>query len=79
MVRCRSPWNWSPSDGARDPAAHLGHRVLGGRADNAFDVSQPASSFHLRLVREGGLVRVRPHGNQRYYRAAPEARGELRA
>ena len=28
---------------------------------------------------EGGLVRVRPQGNQRYYRAVPEALGELRA
>ena len=44
-----------------------------------FDVSQPAISFHLRLLREGGLVRVRPQGNQRYYRAVPEALGELRA
>ena len=44
----------------------------------AFDVSQPAISFHLRLLREGGLVRVRPQGNQRCYRAVPEALGELR-
>ena len=46
---------------------------------DAFDVSQPAISFHLRLLREGGLVRVRPQGNQRYYRAIPQALGELRA
>ena len=46
---------------------------------DAFDVSQPAISCHLRLLREGGLVRVRPKGNQRYYRAAPEVLGELRA
>ena len=26
---------------------------------DAFDVSQPAISFHLRVLREGGLVRVR--------------------
>ena len=45
----------------------------------AFDVSQPAISFRLGLgLREGGLVRVRPQGNQRYYRAVPEALGELR-
>ena len=42
---------------------------------DAFDVSQPASSFHLRLLREGGLVRVRPQGNQRYYRAAARSTG----
>ena len=45
---------------------------------DAFDVSQPAISFHLRVLREGGLVRVRQQGTQRYYRAVPEAFGELR-
>ena len=45
----------------------------------AFDVSQPAISFHLRVLREGGLVRVRQEGNRRFYRAVPEALGELRA
>ena len=46
---------------------------------DAFDVSQPAISFHLRVLREGGLVRVRQHGTQRYYRAVPDALGELRS
>lgn len=45
----------------------------------AFDVSQPAISFHLRVLRENGLVRVRQEGNRRFYRAVPEALGELRA
>ena len=45
---------------------------------DAFDVSQPAISFHLRVLREGGLVRARQQGTQRYYRALPEALGELR-
>ena len=44
-----------------------------------FEVSQPAISFHLRLLREGGLVRVRRQGNLRFYRAIPEALGELRS
>lgn len=44
-----------------------------------FDVSQPAVSFHLRVLREGGLVSVRQQGTQRFYRAVPEALGELRA
>lgn len=35
----------------------------------AFDVSQPAISFHLRMLREGGLVDVRRAGRQRFYRA----------
>lgn len=29
----------------------------------AFDVSQPAISFHLRVLRESGLVSVRQEGN----------------
>jgi DNA-binding transcriptional ArsR family regulator len=45
----------------------------------AFDVSQPAISFHLRVLRDGGLVTVRQQGTQRFYRAVPEALGELRA
>ena len=45
----------------------------------SFDVSQPAISYHLRMLREGGLVRVRAQGNQRYYRAVPEALGEQRS
>ena len=40
---------------------------------SAFDVSQPAISFHLRVLREGGLVEVRRHGRQRLYRARQEA------
>ena len=45
----------------------------------AFDVSQPAISFHLRVLRENGLVSVRQEGNRRFYRAVPDALGELRA
>jgi DNA-binding transcriptional ArsR family regulator len=32
-----------------------------------FDVSQPAVSRHLRVLREAGLVRVRSAGQQRIY------------
>ena len=45
----------------------------------AFDVTQPAISFHLRVLREGGLVSVRREGKQRYYRAEREALGGLQA
>ena len=45
----------------------------------AFDVTQPAISFHLRVLREGGLVRVRRDGTRRLYRAEREALGGLRA
>ncbi len=46
---------------------------------DAFDVTQPAISFHLRVLRDEGLVRVRREGRRRYYRAEPEALGDLAA
>ena len=50
-----------------------------GELVDAFPVSQPAISFHLRVLREAGFVRVRREGRHRYYRAEPDALGELRA
>jgi len=44
-----------------------------------FDVSRPAISQHLSLLREAGLVSERREGNRRLYRARPESLGELRA
>jgi DNA-binding transcriptional ArsR family regulator len=38
----------------------------------AFDVSQPAISQHLRVLREAGLVEVRRVGRQRLYRLRAE-------
>jgi DNA-binding transcriptional ArsR family regulator len=38
----------------------------------AFDVSQPAISQHLRVLREAGLVEVRRAGRQRLYRLRAE-------
>ena len=46
-------------------------RSVGDLVD-VFDVSQPAISFHLRALREGGLVRVRREGRHRFYRADRE-------
>lgn len=43
-----------------------------------FEISQPAVSQHLRVLREAGLVTVRPDGNRRLYalRAEPLAEAE---
>jgi DNA-binding transcriptional ArsR family regulator len=41
-------------------------------------LSKPATSQHLRVLREAGLVRVRSAGSQRLYRADPERIAELR-
>ena len=44
----------------------------------AFDVSRPAVSRHLRVLREAGLVHERRQGRLRLYRADLEPLAELR-
>jgi ArsR family transcriptional regulator len=39
----------------------------------AFELSQPAISHHLRILREAGLVEAERRGNWAYYRLVPEA------
>ena len=53
-------------------------RSAGDIASN-FDVTRPAISQHLRVLREAGLVSERRDGTRRLYRAIPEQLGELRA
>ena len=43
------------------------------------DVTGPAISQHLRVLREAGLVAERRSGTKRLYRARPEGLRELRA
>ena len=43
-----------------------------------FDVSRPAVSRHLRVLREAGLVVERREGRRRFYRANLEPLAELR-
>jgi DNA-binding transcriptional ArsR family regulator len=43
-----------------------------------FDVSRPAVSKHLRVLREAGLVHERRTGRLRLYRADPAPLAELR-
>lgn len=43
-----------------------GERSVGELVD-CFDVSQPAISHHLRILREAGLVKTRKAGRQRLY------------
>ncbi len=45
----------------------------------AFDVSQPAISRHLRLLREAGLVQVRRAGQHRIYQLDGRRLAELDA
>ena len=46
---------------------------------DAFAVSQPTVSEHLRVLREAGLVRTRRQGTTICYASIPEALAELEA
>ena len=43
-----------------------------------FDVTQQAISQHLKVLKDAGLVAVRPHGQQRLYVVRPEGLDGLR-
>jgi DNA-binding transcriptional ArsR family regulator len=43
-----------------------------------FDVSRPAISQHLGVLKEAGLVSERREGTRRFYRARPDGLKELR-
>src|SRR6266571_3654011 len=44
-----------------------------------FDVSRPAISQHLKVLKDAGLVTERRQGTMRLYRARPEGLSEVRA
>ena len=44
-----------------------------------FDVTRPAVSQHLNVLKEAGLVSERRNGTRRLYRARPEALAELKS
>ena len=43
-----------------------------------FDVTRPAVSQHLSVIKEAGLVSERRNGTKRLYRARPEGLAELK-
>jgi DNA-binding transcriptional ArsR family regulator len=49
-----------------------------GEIASRFDVSRPAVSQHLAVLREAGLLSERREGTRRFYRAEPEALAGLR-
>lgn len=57
---------WDAERSAGDIASH-------------FDVTRPAVSQHLTVLKEAGLVSERRNGTKRLYRARPEGLAELRA
>ena len=50
-----------------------------GEIASQFDVSRPAVSQHLSVLKEAGLVSERRNGTRRLYRARPEGLTGLRA
>jgi DNA-binding transcriptional ArsR family regulator len=50
-----------------------------GEIASHFDVTRPAVSQHLSVLKEAGLVNERRNGTRRLYRARPEGFAELRA
>jgi DNA-binding transcriptional ArsR family regulator len=53
--------------------------VSAGEIAAEFDVSWPAVSQHLTVLKEAGLVSERRNGTRRLYRARPEGLAELKA
>jgi DNA-binding transcriptional ArsR family regulator len=50
-----------------------------GAIASEFEVSRPAISQHLGVLKEAGLVDERRNGTQRLYRARPQGLAELKA
>jgi DNA-binding transcriptional ArsR family regulator len=58
----------------------VGDRELSaGEIASHFEVTRPAISQHLGVLKEAGLVDERRNGTQRLYRARPEGLAELKA
>jgi DNA-binding transcriptional ArsR family regulator len=49
-----------------------------GEIASHFDVTRPAVSQHLHVLKEAGLVNERRNGTRRLYRARPEGLAELK-
>src|SRR5713226_4160933 len=58
----------------------VGSRELSaGEIASHFEVTRPAISQHLGVLKEAGLVEERRNGTQRLYRARPQGLAELKA
>jgi len=58
----------------------VGARELSaGEIASHFDVTRPAISQHLGVLKEAGLVDERRNGTQRLYRARPQGLAEIKA
>lgn len=55
------------------------HELTAGEIASNFEVTRPAISQHLKVLREAGLISERRQGTRRYYSARSEGLRELRA
>src|SRR5262245_11391683 len=55
-----------------------GGELSAGEIAGHFDVTRPAISQHLNVLKEAGLVNERRAGTRRLYRARPEGLAELK-
>jgi len=53
--------------------------LAAGAIASYFEVTRPAISQHLRVLKDAGLVTERREGTRRMYRARPEGLAELRS
>src|SRR5436190_21866509 len=53
--------------------------LAAGEIASHFELTRPAVSQHLSVLKEAGLVSERRNGTRRLYRARPEGLGELKA
>ncbi len=69
------------ADPRRRDILRLVHRreVSAGDIARHFDVSRPAISQHLTVLKNAGLLAERRDGTRRYYRARPEGLQQLRS
>jgi DNA-binding transcriptional ArsR family regulator len=55
------------------------HELSAGEIASNFEVTRPAISQHLTLLKDAGLLTERRDGTRRMYRARPEGLAELRS
>lgn len=69
------------ADPVRRSILELVHRtpMTAGEIAARFPISRPATSRHLRRLREAGLVSVESRGRHKIYRVRPEALAEIDA
>ena len=53
--------------------------LCAGDVASQFDLTRPAVSIHLRVLKNAGLLAERRQGTRRFYRARPEGLAGLRA